>query len=150
MARYNFYIGIGFRVEADTEYDAMQAALATEQSLNEAGIRSSRGSHAHVIRHKAPELRGKPRGILRRTNQAMPEFSAVNTRSNWTELVDQFRKWWVVTLHPVASYDIADRTYRVKEPTEERAIEAARLKLSHETSHRGSEVVEVELVEGCG
>lgn len=125
---YDFSVTIGFRVEADNEHDALQAALNTESSLNDASMRSSHGGRQSVVRVKAPTF-----SRFRKTGKKLPEYAAV--RSGYADtirrkkLLTPLLSHWLVR---VGDKRGKEYLYKVEEPTEPRAIERARLKHVHE------------------
>jgi hypothetical protein len=83
MPTFDFNVTISFRVEAETQQEAAREALYVEQSLNEAGIRSSTGRN-HVTRVTAPEAH-----IPMQTDEPMPSMPAVRSHAETSRRIRQ-------------------------------------------------------------
>ena len=136
---YNFNIIVGFRVEADNEHDALRAALNAESSLNEASLRESRGATSRVVRVKAPLLRAFKRTHKDTMPESPVERSSRDTIGRMRNILAPLSHKWAVALR----WHGKDYSYNVDAPTEEQAIEKARVDCYHETSHMGTSLVSV-------
>jgi hypothetical protein len=130
---YEFAVTINFRVAADNEHDAMRAALDAEASLNAASLRASYGGSATVMRSKPPTMRS-----FKATHHPMPNEPAERTNvaehKRRSDLLSPLTHRWYVRLR---YRDGRTYGYGVEAPTREQAIEKARVKCYHETSHLG-------------
>jgi hypothetical protein len=130
---YEFEVVTRFRVVANNKHDALQGALGVEDSLNDASCQASYGGTATVIRCKPPTVRR-----FLKTKRAMPKepvrrevADQINRRRS---LLGALTFQWRVGLKKYGK----DYSYVVAEPTKEQAIETARVKLYHDTSHTGA------------
>ena len=134
---YDFTVKIQFRVEADTEYDALSSAFDVEDSLTRASITESMGGHAHVVRAGSPIMFN-----FRHSGKKLPSGPAY---SDGRRAVRNRRLARLLSEFTVRLRDVLgrERDYSVFEPTEERAINRARLHMYHDTSALSPEVVSV-------
>jgi hypothetical protein len=140
MQTYDFEIKIAFRITADNKHDALQAALAAEESLNTTSLHASYSGTTTLVRVKPPTMTR-----FRQTVTPMPNEPV--TRSSKDEISRRGRYLMPLKDEYIVTLEKHGKQYRipVTAPSREAAIDAAKAKLYHDKGHLAPTLLSVSL-----